>query len=149
MSIRDQERQTRQLERRISEAMRRADREVGKRITARAHEASLRAEEVKRRIERGDVQPRPLPSMREDSLEPMESMPSMESSPSMNSMEPAHEAHRGRRAGFLDSDPFESTRSKSPGGAFPRGGRAGANRGTFTLQRVYCIQPGVTMTSLL
>jgi hypothetical protein len=91
MSIRDQERQTRQLERRISEAMRRADREVGKRITARAHEASLRAEEVKRRIERGDVQPRPLPSMREDSLEPMESMPSMESSPSMNSIEPADE----------------------------------------------------------
>ena len=89
MSVRDQERRARQHDRRISEAMRRADREVGKGITARAHEASLRAEEVKRRIERGDVQPRPLPGKREDSLESMESMPSMESSPSMKSMESA------------------------------------------------------------
>jgi hypothetical protein len=87
MSVRDQERKARQLDRRISEAMRRADRDVGKAITARAHEASLRANEVKRRIERGDVQPRPLPGLREDSLESMESMPSMESSPSMESME--------------------------------------------------------------
>src|SRR5215212_10625093 len=55
----------------------------------RAREASLRAEEVKRRIEVGDVEPRPLPGMREDSLESMESMPSMESSPSMESMESA------------------------------------------------------------
>src|SRR5215203_1942005 len=94
MSIRDQERQARQLDRRISEAMRRADREVGKGITARAHEASLRAEEVKRRIERGDVQPRPLPGMREDSLESMESMPSMESSPSIKPMESADYASR-------------------------------------------------------
>src|SRR5215212_1860596 len=73
MSIRDQERQARQAERRINEAMRRADREVGKGITARAYDASRRAEEVKRRIERGDVQPRPLPGMREDSLKSMES----------------------------------------------------------------------------
>src|SRR5829696_3895801 len=87
MSIRDQERQARQAERRIYEAMRRADREVGKGITARAYDASRRAEEVKRRIERGDVQPRPLPGMREDSLKSMESMPSMKSSPSMESME--------------------------------------------------------------
>jgi hypothetical protein len=94
MSVRDQERQARRLDRRISEAMRRADREVGKRITARAHEASLRAEEVKRRIERGDVQPRPLPGMREDSLESMESMPSMESSPSIKPMESADYASR-------------------------------------------------------
>ena len=69
--------------------MRRADREVGQKITARAHEATLRSNEVKRRIEVGDVQPRPLPGMREDSLESMESMPSMESSPSMKSMESA------------------------------------------------------------
>jgi hypothetical protein len=69
--------------------MRRADREVGKKITARAHEATLRANEVKRRIEVGDVQPRPLPGLREDSMESMESMPSMESSPSMKSMESA------------------------------------------------------------
>ena len=87
MSIRDQERRARESERRINEAMRRADREVGQKITARAHEATLRANEVKRRIEKGDVQPRPLPGMREDSLPSMESMPSMESSPSMESME--------------------------------------------------------------
>src|SRR3712207_3358612 len=89
MSVRDQERRARESERRISEAMRRADREVGQKITARAHEASLRANEVKRRIEKGDVQPRPLPGLREDSLPSMESMPSMESSPSMKSMESA------------------------------------------------------------
>jgi len=37
MSVRDQERRARQLDRRISEAMRKADREVGKGITARGH----------------------------------------------------------------------------------------------------------------
>jgi hypothetical protein len=89
MSVRDQERRAREAERRITDAMRRADREVKPTIEARAHEATLRANEVKRRIEVGDVQPRPLPGMREDSLESMESMPSMESSPSMESMESA------------------------------------------------------------
>jgi hypothetical protein len=69
--------------------MRRADREVGQKIAARAQEASLRAEEVKRRIERGDVRPRPLPGMREDSLESMESMQSMEPMESMPSIESA------------------------------------------------------------
>ena len=69
--------------------MRRADREVGQTIAARVHEASLRAEEVKRRIEVGDIEPRPLPGMREDSLRSMDSMPSMESSPSMETMESA------------------------------------------------------------
>jgi hypothetical protein len=72
--------------------MRRADREVGQKIAAQAKAASLRAEEVKRRIERGDVQPRPLPGMREDSLESMESMPSMESMESMRSIESAEHA---------------------------------------------------------
>ncbi len=89
MSVRDQERRQREVERRINDRMRTADREVGQKIAARAHEASLRAEEVKRRIEKGDVEPRPLPGIREDSLESMESMPSMESSPSMKSMESA------------------------------------------------------------
>jgi hypothetical protein len=42
--------------------------------------------EVKRRIERGDVQPRPLPGLREDSMASMESMESM---PSMKSIESA------------------------------------------------------------
>jgi hypothetical protein len=69
--------------------MRRADREVGLKIAARAHEASLRANEVKRRIEVGDVQPRPLPGLREDSLESMDSMPSLETMPSMKSIESA------------------------------------------------------------
>ena len=69
--------------------MRRADREVGQHIAARAHEASLRANEVKRRIEVGDVKPRPLPGLREDSLKSMESMPSLETMPSMKSIESA------------------------------------------------------------
>ena len=119
MSIRDQERQARQAERRIYEAMRRADREVGKGITARAYEASRRAEEVKRRIERGDVQPRPLPGMREDSLKSMESMPSMKSSPSMKSMESSdyvtqessQEAQQAAEAGevMMKDMPLEGT----------------------------------------
>src|SRR3712207_9471827 len=41
------------------------------------------------RIERGDVQPRPLPGMREDSLESMDSMDSMDSLESMRSIESA------------------------------------------------------------
>ena len=60
--------------------------EVEKRIDARmqgavrqSEEAMLRAEEVRRRIETGDVHPRPLPSLREDSIPSMKSMESMES----------------------------------------------------------------------
>jgi hypothetical protein len=84
MSVRDQERRAR-------EAMRRSD-EVASRIERRmqaavrqANEASLRAEEVERRIEVGDVQPRPLPSLREDSMESMKSSKSIESMRSMES----------------------------------------------------------------
>jgi hypothetical protein len=69
--------------------MRRSDREVRLRIERRAKEASLRADEVVRRIERGDVEPRPLPGMREDSMESMQSMPSMKSMASMKSLESA------------------------------------------------------------
>jgi hypothetical protein len=72
MSVRDQER-------RAPEAMRRSD-EVASRIerrmrgaTRQANQATLRAEEVRRRIEVGDVQPRPLPSLREDSMESIKS----------------------------------------------------------------------------
>jgi hypothetical protein len=54
-----------------------------------ADEASLRAEEVRRSIEYGDVQPRPLPSLREDSIPSMESMKSMKSIESIKSMESA------------------------------------------------------------
>src|SRR5215211_8133233 len=118
MSVRDQERRAREAERRIGEAMRRADREVGPKIAAREHEASLRANEVKRRIEVGDVEPRPLPGMREDSLESMESMPSIESSPSMKSMESAdyasevsEEAQKAVEAGevMMKDMPLEGT----------------------------------------
>src|SRR5829696_3024018 len=109
MSVRDQERRARQHDRRISEAMRRADREVGKGITARAHEASLRAEEVKRRIERGDVQPRPLPGKREDSLESMESMPSMESADYASGV--SEESQRAAQTGevMMKDMPLEET----------------------------------------
>ena len=98
--------------------MRRADREVGQKIAARAHEATLRANEVKRRIEVGDVQPRSLPGMREDSLESMASMASMESSPSMKSMESAdyatevsEEAQQAAEAGevMMKDMPLEGT----------------------------------------
>ena len=65
--------------------MRRSD-EVRMRIDQRmkdavnqAEEAMVRAEEVRRRIEVGDVQPRPLPSLREDSIPSIPSMKSMES----------------------------------------------------------------------
>ena len=78
MSVREQER-------RAQEAMHNSE-EVDTRIEQRMQEAvhqantaMLRAEEVRRRIEVGDVQPRPLPSLREDSL------PSTPSSPSLPS----------------------------------------------------------------
>jgi hypothetical protein len=69
--------------------MRRADRQVRGSIEARAREAEKRASEVVRRIEKGDVQPRPLPNLREDSMESMESMQSMQSMESMRSIESA------------------------------------------------------------
>ena len=69
--------------------MRRADREVRGSIEARAKEATRRAQEVVRRIEKGDAQPRPLPNLREDSMESMESMESMGSMESMRSIESA------------------------------------------------------------
>ena len=89
MSIREQERRQRENERRINEAMGRADREVRGRIEARAQEATRRAQEVVRRIEKGDAQPRPLPGLREDSMESMESMESIQSATSMESMQSA------------------------------------------------------------
>jgi hypothetical protein len=89
MSIRDQERRQKESERRISERMRLADKHVLGNILARQKEADRRAREVVRRIEKGGVDPRPLPGLREDSPQSMESMPSMESSPSMESIESA------------------------------------------------------------
>jgi hypothetical protein len=97
MSVRDQER-------RAQEAMRRSE-ETQTRINSRmqgavrqADQASLRAEEVRRRIEVGDIEPRPLPSLREDSLKSSPSMKSMESSPSMKSTESADWWDKRRRS---------------------------------------------------
>lgn len=85
----------REQERRKRQAMNRAD-GVRDRISGRMREAELlakeakrRADQVKRRIEVGDVEPRPLPSLREDSLPSMESMESSESMASMESTESA------------------------------------------------------------
>ena len=86
MSIREQERRQREAMNRIDERMRRSDREVRGAMEERSRQADLRAREIVRRIEKGDADPRPLPGMREDSLESMESMKSMESSESMKSM---------------------------------------------------------------
>lgn len=89
MSIREQERRQRQAEKRIDDRMRRSDREIRGAMDERSRQADLRAKEIVRRIEKGDADPRPLPGIREDSLESMESMPSIESSESMESMESA------------------------------------------------------------
>lgn len=89
MSVRDQERRQRESERRIDERMHEADRRVRGGILARQKAADLRANEVIERIEKGGVDPRPLPSLREDSMASMESTPSMESSPSIASIESA------------------------------------------------------------
>ena len=86
MSIREQERRQRQAEKKIDDRMRRSDREVRGAMEERSRQADLRAKEIVRRIEKGDADPRPLPGMREDSLESMGSMKSMESSESMKSM---------------------------------------------------------------
>jgi len=89
MSIRDQERRQKEAERRIGERVRLADRHVLGNILARQKEADRRAREVVMRIEKGDVDPRPLPGLRKDSLQSIESMPSMESAPSLKSLESA------------------------------------------------------------
>jgi hypothetical protein len=89
MSIRGQERRQKEAERRIDKRMRAADKRVGGNVLARQKAADHRANDVIKRIERGGVDPRPLPSLREDSMASMESMPSMESSPSMESIESA------------------------------------------------------------
>ena len=89
MSIREQERRQKEAERRIDERMRAADRRVRGGMLARQKAADLRANEVVERIEKGGVEPRPLPSLREDSMFSLESTPSMESSPSMESIESA------------------------------------------------------------
>lgn len=112
VSLKSQEQRQRQAERRIGKAMQRAEKEVKEVIEARAKEADLRKEDVRRRIEEGGVDPRPLPGLREDSLESMESMESMESSGSMKSLESAdyssgvsEEAKSG--GGMMEDMPLE------------------------------------------
>jgi hypothetical protein len=85
VSVRDQERRQREAERKIAERMRVADDRV-RGILARQNAADVRANQVVERIEKGGVDPRPLPSLREDSMPSMQSTPSMESSPSMASI---------------------------------------------------------------
>ena len=84
MSVREQERRERELTRRINERQREADRKVGGRILAQQQQVDRRADEVLRRIEEGDVQPRALPGKRADSVE---STPSVESAESTESIE--------------------------------------------------------------
>lgn len=78
MSVREQERRAREAMRKSNEVETRIERRMQAAVH-QANEAMLRAEEVRRRIEVGDVQPRPLPSLREDSL------PSTPNSPSIPS----------------------------------------------------------------
>jgi hypothetical protein len=72
MSVRDQERRARAAMWRSEEVVSRIERRM-RGPTHQANQATLRAEEVRRRIEVGDVRPRPLPSLREDSMESMKS----------------------------------------------------------------------------
>ena len=85
--------------------MRAADRRVRGGILARQKAADLRANEVVERIEKGGVDPRPLPSLREDSMASMESAPSIESSPSIPSMESAEPV--GDVTGEADADEMQ------------------------------------------
>jgi DnaJ domain len=75
MSVRDQEGRTREAMRRTDQVTKRIEGRM-REVDRRAKEADLKAEEVRRRTEVGDIEPRPLPSMREDFL------PSMRRSPS-------------------------------------------------------------------
>ena len=85
MSMRDQERRRRRAVGTTDEVKRRMDGRM-REVELRAEEAMRGANVVKRRIEVGDVEPRPLPSLREGSLESRASSPSM---PSMESSESA------------------------------------------------------------
>ena len=118
MSVREQERRQKEAERRIGEAMRRADRQVGKQIEQRARAADIRAAQIVRRIEKGDVEPRPLPGLREDSMPSMESMPSMQSSESMRSLPSADYASGvedvPEDAGMMENMPLEGVMPYDP-----------------------------------
>jgi hypothetical protein len=101
--------------------MRAADRRVRGGILARQKSADLRADEVVQRVEKGGVDPRPLPSLREDSMPSMKSTPSIESSPSMASIESAETVSDVK--GEADADepqegmPLEGVMSYDPASA--------------------------------
>lgn len=88
MSMREQERRKRQAISRMDELKKRMEGRM-REVELIAKEAKRRADQVKRRIEVGDVEPRALPSLREDSLPSMGSMESSESMASMDSTESA------------------------------------------------------------
>lgn len=75
MSVRDQEGQAREAMRRTDQVTKRAERRM-READRRGKEADRRAEEVRRRIEVSNIEPRPLPDMREDSLPSMPRFPS-------------------------------------------------------------------------
>jgi hypothetical protein len=101
--------------------MRAADRRVRGGILARQKAADLRADEVVERIEKGGVDPRPLPSLREDSMPSMKSTPSIESSPAIASIESAESV--SDVTGEADADepqeemPLEGVMPYDPAGA--------------------------------
>lgn len=101
MSVRDQERRAREAMRKSDEVASRIERRM-KGAERQAKEATLRAEEVRRSIEVGDVQPRPLPSLREDSMESMESIKSMKSIESIRSMESAKKLDEAEGEGYSE-----------------------------------------------
>jgi hypothetical protein len=121
VSIREQERRQKETERRIDERMRAADKHVLGNILARQKTADRRAEEVKERIEKGGVDPRPLPSLREDSMASMGSSPSMESSPSMDSIESAETVSgvtgEAQQSGVQEDMPLEGVMPYDPANA--------------------------------
>ena len=82
-------------------------------ILARQKAADVRANQVIERIEKGGVDPRPLPSLREDSMASMESAPSMESSPSMASIESAEPM--SDVTGEMDADELHEDTPRSEG----------------------------------
>lgn len=117
MSVRDQERRQKETERRLSKVMDEADRNVRGRIEQRAQAASNRAQQVVTRIEKGGVDPRPLPGTREDSMESlpsMESMPSMQSMPSMWSAGYASEVSDEEASGVKDEMPLQGIMPYDP-----------------------------------
>src|SRR5215208_6400223 len=75
MSMREQERRKRRAKRRADSVKQEIARKR-RNTELLAKEAKRRADQVKRWITVGDVEPRPLPSVREDSLPSIESMES-------------------------------------------------------------------------